>query len=137
MTSLPFKYDNNGNLQWASRYDYNQNVDIAADIVTEGGGDQLTVTGGSEDTAGVWDYTTVSYDINGNQISVAREPSDETNIKKPKDIVKDGNKNYYITGRSAVGEQSFNVNLDGLVPGIYIYRIGIGEDVQHLKVIKN
>ncbi len=95
---ITLKYDNNGNLQWASRYDYTQNVDIAADIVTEGGGDQVTVTGGSEDTAGVWDYTTVSYDINGNQISVDREPSDETDIKKPKDIVKDGNKNYYITG---------------------------------------
>jgi len=53
---ITLKFDNGGSLQWASRYDYNQKVDIAADIVVGDGDNWITVTGGSEDSAGVWDY---------------------------------------------------------------------------------
>lgn len=95
---ITLKYDDSGNLIWYSSYDYNQHVDIAADIVVDENGDNITVTGGSEDSVGIWDYTTVILDAAGNITGVDREPSSEADIKKPKDIVKDGNKNYYITG---------------------------------------
>ncbi|MCC5919002.1 MAG: S8 family serine peptidase [Cryomorphaceae bacterium] len=95
---ITLKFDDGGNLEWDARYDFNGNIDIAASIVVEENGDQVTVTGGSESSSGNWDYTTVSYDINGSQMNVDREPSDEVDIRKPKDIVKDGDKNYYITG---------------------------------------
>lgn len=95
---ITLKFDENGNLEWDARYDFNGNIDIAVNIVVEETGDQVTVTGGSEYSLGNWDYTTVSYNINGNQTNVNREPSDETDIRKPKDIVKDAGKNFYITG---------------------------------------
>ncbi len=95
---ITLKYNGSGNLQWATRYDYNQHLDIGADIVVSGSGEEITVTGGSEDTLGIWDYTTLSYNHLGQQTAVNRESSDETDIRKPKDLVKDPYKNYYITG---------------------------------------
>lgn len=95
---ITLKYDTAGTFEWSVRYDYNGNVDIAADVVVDSAGTSITVTGGSEDSAAVWDYTTVSYDGDGDQQSVDRQSSDETDIEKPKDLVRDEDGNFYITG---------------------------------------
>ena len=95
---ITLKYDTSGNFSWSARYDYHVLTDIAADIVSDSAGTMITVTGGSEDSASIWDYTTVMYNGSGTQLSVDRQSSGEADIKKPKDLVRDGNKNFYITG---------------------------------------
>lgn len=95
---LTLKLNSQGQKIWSATYDYNQNVDIAADIILDEENNRVTVTGGSEDTSGVWDYTTVQYDTSGIFLDVNRQSADESNIKRPKDIVKDDNNFYYLTG---------------------------------------
>jgi len=94
---ITLKFDTSGVLIWDSRYDFNHRVDVAADILTDPRGSIITVTGGSEDSMGIWDYTTITYDMFGSETDVNREPSGN-DIKKPRDIVRDNNGNYYITG---------------------------------------
>lgn len=39
-------------------------------------------------------------------------------------------------GRSVQGEQSFEVDLRDLLPGVYLYQVYVGEEAHHLRVIK-
>jgi hypothetical protein len=94
---ITLKFDTSGALIWDSRYDFNHHLDVAADILTDPTGSIITVTGGSEDSVGIWDYTTITYDMFGSEIDINREPAGN-DIKKPRDIVRDNNGNYYITG---------------------------------------
>lgn len=96
---ITLKIDNiDGALVWASRYDYNNHMDIAGDIVTDPSGSLTAITGGSEDSIGIWDYTTIIYDVDGNQTEVNRASASGSDINKPRDLVKDNQGNYYLIG---------------------------------------
>jgi len=96
---ITLKIDNiDGALVWASRYDYNNHIDIAGDIVTDPSGSLTAITGGSEDSIGIWDYTTIIYDVDGNQTEVNRDSASGSEINKPRDLVKDSQGNYYLIG---------------------------------------
>lgn len=94
---VTLKFDTSGTLIWDAHYDYNQHIDVASNIISDDYGTVITVTGGSEDSIGIWDYTTITYDVYGNQTDVQRTPATGSDIKKPRDIVKDANGSYYIT----------------------------------------
>lgn len=100
---LLLKFTVDGELLWDVRYDYNGGTDIATSLVLVNGGQEIAVTGGSETTGGNWDYTTVLYSSQGVMLSVDRQPSDETAIEKPKDIVRDAQNNFYLTGVESNG----------------------------------
>ena len=100
---LLLKFTLDGELLWDVRYDYNGGTDIATSLVLVNGGQEIAVTGGSETTGGNWDYTTVLYSNQGVLLSVDRQPSDETAIEKPKDIVRDAQNNFYLTGVESNG----------------------------------
>ena len=108
------KISSNGDHEWSVRYDYNGGIDIATTLVITDNGEEIAITGGSETTNGNWDYTTVLYDNSGDLRSIDRQPSDETEIEKPKDIAKDAQNNFYITG----------VESDGMVNQIKIIKLG-------------
>ncbi len=130
---ITLKYDTSGNFSWSARYDYHILTDIAADIVSDSAGSVIIVTGGSEDSASVWDYTTVLYNGSGTQIGVDRQSSGEADMKKPKDLVRDADKNYYITG---VDFDSTNydiklVKLDSTLNPVWVQVFDQGNEGSH------
>jgi len=100
---ITLKFNSVGQLQWNSRYNFNNHVDIASDIVISENGTRIAVTGGSEDSTGIWHYTTLIYDENGTQLSVNREFAAEFEINNPRYIVRDQYKNYYLTAERING----------------------------------
>jgi hypothetical protein len=100
---ITLKYNSLGQLQWSKSYDYNGHTDIASDILITENGTRITVAGGSEDSTGIWDHTTIMYDENGTQLNVSRVPTAGFDIKNPKIITKDQNQNFYIASERING----------------------------------
>jgi len=93
------KFDSNGNLLWASRYNGPQNQDDEATSIAIDGSGNVFVTGESNNN-----YATVKYDSNGMQQWVNRysgHPTDSTDAAS--DIAVDGSGNVYVTGSSKWG----------------------------------
>jgi hypothetical protein len=60
--------------------------------------DNVYVTGYSYDSNTNWDYATVKYDPNGNQLWVARYNGPESNNEEAYDLAIDSSGNVYVTG---------------------------------------
>ena len=79
-------------------------ADQARDIVVDVDG-SVYVTGRSDNGQYTWDYATVKYDANGNQLWVARY--DPANGADATAIALDAAGNIYVTGRGQAAGQSF------------------------------
>ncbi len=92
------KYDANGNQQWVQRYSYyGNNHDRAYAIAVDESGN-VYVTGRSYGSGNNYDYATIKYDANGNQLWVQRYDNYDNDFAY--DIVVDGTGNVYVTGQS-------------------------------------
>ncbi len=104
------KYDAEGNEVWVAHYSGpNSALDTASSLAVDATGN-VYVTGGTERLRGEiirYDYATVKYDANGNQLWVARygEPS----FALANAIALDGSGNVYVTGGSGA---SFGISAD-------------------------
>ncbi|MHC4559546.1 MAG: SBBP repeat-containing protein [Planctomycetota bacterium] len=94
------KYDSSGNELWVARYkgpaDYHDNAEDI-DVDAEG---NVYVTGGSYGSGTYYDYATIKYDPNGNELWVARYNGPGNYYDNSKDIDVDGSGNVYVTGWS-------------------------------------
>jgi hypothetical protein len=95
------KYDTSGNELWVARYngpgDYSS--DLAQAIAVDGSGN-VYVTGYSIGSGTSYDYATVKYDTNGNQLWVARYNGPGNSDDHAEAIAVDTSGNAYVTGGS-------------------------------------
>jgi uncharacterized delta-60 repeat protein len=92
------KYDPDGNQLWVSRYNGPSNSDDRAPFIVIDNSGNIYVTGHSYDSSTDWDYATIKYDTNGNQLWVSRYNSSGNNSDYPKGLALDGFGNIYVTG---------------------------------------
>ncbi len=93
------KYDSDGNQLWVARYNglgVGSHVATAIAVDTDG---NVYVTGSSP-SATDYDYATVKYDCDGNQLWVARYNGPANGFNYPTAIAVDPNGNVYVTGYS-------------------------------------
>lgn len=93
------KYDKNGTQKWAARYDYAALEDSPTAIVADNSGG-VFVTGMSKSTATHSEYTTISYNQNGNQSSVNRNSLSTIGIEKSVSIKRESGGNIFVTGEA-------------------------------------
>ncbi|KPL05542.1 MAG: hypothetical protein AMJ73_00345 [candidate division Zixibacteria bacterium SM1_73] len=97
------KYDTNGNETWVRRYDGPESSYDQANAIAVDDSNNVYVTGSSWCAATWWDYTTVKYDPNGNEVWVRRYhgPGVYWEDEEARAIALDDSGNVYVTGRSA------------------------------------
>lgn len=97
------KYDQNGNQQWAARYNGpGNNQDRAYAIVVDNSGNTY-VTGESMGSGSGMDYSTVKYNPSGSQQWASRYNGPGNNQDRAYAIVVDNSGNSYVTGSSRSG----------------------------------
>jgi hypothetical protein len=98
---LTIKYDASGNQLWVARYDGTGQADTATAMAVDAAGN-VYVTGYSLGMSSQWDYATVKYDANGNQLWVARYdgPANKSDLAYALAVDRDGN--VYVGGQSTV-----------------------------------
>jgi hypothetical protein len=102
------KYDSLGNELWVKRYNGPGNsYDYAYAIAVDGSGD-VYVTGGSYGSGTSYDYATVRYDLNGNELWVKRYSGPGNNNDYGRAIAVDGPGNVYVTGYSYGSETGYD-----------------------------
>jgi hypothetical protein len=94
------KYDPNGNQLWEKRYNGPGNSDDGANAIAVDGSGNVYVTGGSDDSGTSWDYATLKYDPNGNQLWEKRYNGTGNSDDGANAIAVDGSGNVYVTGGS-------------------------------------
>ena len=94
------KYDTAGNLIWSADYDGTGNGDDRAFAVKADISGNVYVTGYSLGSETGFDYATVKYDTNGNELWVARFNGYENYNDRPVDLTIDNSGNVYVTGWS-------------------------------------
>lgn len=91
------------NIQWQVRYtSAGSNVDRAEDMVIDAAGN-VYVTGLGQGPGGNFDYTTIKYDNNGNQIWIAQYNGPGNGLDEAHAIAVDAVGNVYVTGWSYGG----------------------------------
>jgi len=96
------KYDSEGNELWIARYDGLANSqDEATDLALDAAGN-VYVTGFSTGSGTDYDYTTIKYDINGNEVWVARYDGTANAYDRAYDLALDAAGNVYVTGLSYI-----------------------------------
>ena len=94
------KYDQDGNELWVARYNGpGNNGDVASSIALDKEGN-VYVTGYSYDSGTYYDYATVKYDPNGNELWVARYNGPRNDEDYAYSIAVDNAGNVYVTGTS-------------------------------------
>ena len=94
------KYDPNGNPLWIARYDGNENsYDRAFDLAIDNTGN-VYVTGYGLLHGTNYDYVTIKYDPNGNQLWLASYNGPDDMSDTAQAIVVDNTGNVYVTGNS-------------------------------------
>jgi hypothetical protein len=97
---LTLKYDANGDLQWAARYNGPGNGDDYPNAIVVDDSGNVYVTGESAAPGGFTDYATIKYDRDGNELWVARFNGPANFNDGAKAIAVDGEGNVYVTGRA-------------------------------------
>lgn len=98
---VTIKYDSIGNEEWAIIYDGSGNdQDQATSIATDSFGD-VYVTGFSWDSTTGFDYTTIKYSAEGDELWIAKYDGPINGGDKASGIFVDANNDVYITGTSA------------------------------------
>jgi len=92
------KYDSSGIQQWVRRYNYIDGDDEATGIAVDTAGN-IYVTGRSQGNGTGFDYATVKYGPNGNELWVSRY-NNGNGIDEATAIAIDSTGNVYVTGRS-------------------------------------
>ncbi|MEO0216878.1 MAG: SBBP repeat-containing protein, partial [candidate division WOR-3 bacterium] len=105
---VTIKYDIYGYMSWVARYNGPGNGDDRATAIAVDDEGNVYVTGESKASSGGFDYATIKYDTNGNQLWVARYDGPANSDDKAHAIAIDGNGNVYVTGES----KGYNTNLD-------------------------
>ncbi len=95
---ITVKYDSDGIEQWDTRYFGPTNFHDEATAITIDIFGNVYVTGSSCDTD--YDYATIKYSENGNQIWVSRYDGPGPYLEEPTAIAADDSGNVYVTGRS-------------------------------------
>jgi len=94
------KYDTNGNQLWVALYRGPGNIEDSANAITVDGSGNVYVTGVSIGNGTYYDYATVKYDPDGNQLWVARYDGPASYSDVARAIALDASGNVYVTGRS-------------------------------------
>ena len=98
---VTIKYDSIGNEQWVIRYNgLGNSEDQSASIATDSFGD-VYVTGFSWDSTTGFDYTTIKYSPEGDQLWLTKYNGPINGGDKASDIFVDANNDVFITGTSA------------------------------------
>ncbi len=94
------KYGSSGNQLWVARYNGPGNGDDTAEALAIDAAGNVYVTGQSYGAGTNFDYATIKYDSNGNQLWVARYngPGGHQDIAKA--LAVDASGNVYVTGKS-------------------------------------
>ncbi|MBI3607353.1 MAG: fibronectin type III domain-containing protein [Nitrospirae bacterium] len=100
---LTVKYNANGTLLWAARYN-NGGLDYAGIVKVDGAGN-VYVTGQSSNGVNA-DYATIKYDANGNQLWVARYDGGGDDFAAV--LAVDSTGNAYVTGSTCSGANCAN-----------------------------
>jgi uncharacterized delta-60 repeat protein len=93
------KYSTDGSELWARNYDGPAHDSDQGTAITVDNSGNVFVTGNSRNASGNYDYATVKYDPDGNQIWDKTYDEDDQN-DNGKDITVDGLGNIYVTGES-------------------------------------
>jgi hypothetical protein len=94
---VTIRYDNDGNQQWAARYNGAANGDDKAAAIVIGA-TGIYVTGSSAGDDGNMDFLTLKYDFSGKLLWQARYNSAENGDDIARSITIDASDNIYITG---------------------------------------
>jgi hypothetical protein len=103
------KYDMDGKELWLARYDGPDSSDDAAFGIALDSGNNVYVSGNSYGVSTGYDYATVKYDGNGNQLWVARFNDSDSLFDDVWAMAVDGAGDVYVTGVSGVnsGKEHF------------------------------
>ena len=94
------KYDSNGNELWVARYNGPGNSgDIANALAVDASGN-VYVTGGFYESGSHYEFATIKYDSNGNELWVARYNGPGDDFDRAYALSVDPSGNVYITGQS-------------------------------------
>jgi hypothetical protein len=116
------KYNSSGTHQWTSRYNYNDHDDAASGLATNSSG-HIVVTGGSAQATDNWDFASVKYNYStGAQMTVQRNTASGLGIDRVNSMAIDADDNVYLTGRSAITAEGYNIRtikLDSLLATVW------------------
>jgi len=119
------KYDNSGNELWEARYDGTiSGLDIAKSIAVDSSGN-VYVTGHSEGSSNVYDYTTIKYNSSGNKLWEARYDSPGSGLEEAESIAVDSSGNVYVTGYTigdGTGEDYTTIKYDSSGNELWVAR---------------
>ena len=94
------KYDSDGNELWVARYNGpNNSSDIANALAVDASGN-VYVTGGFYESGTHYEFATIKYDSNGNELWVARYNGPGDDFDRAYALSVDPSGNVYITGQS-------------------------------------
>ena len=105
------KYDADGNQLWVARHDSGTVYDFATDVEIDSSGNVI-VTGRSFGTLTDYDYVTIKYDNNGNQLWLARYNGAGNQADYANALAVDSAGNVYVTGESIQIETPYFDNPD-------------------------
>jgi len=96
---LTLKVKEDGTFEWMQSYDFAAGRDVPISLVVDG--NDIAVTGASEDSTGQWDFYTVMYDANGSVIQEYRLDKPGIGFDEPAGMARDAAGNFYLTGRAS------------------------------------
>ncbi len=105
---ITIKYSPDGNQLWAARYEGPANgTDLTEDLTVDSSGN-IYVTGYSAGASTGYDYATVKYSPDGNELWIARYNGPENGSDKAKALAIDSADNLYVTGYIASAQTGYD-----------------------------